>query len=77
MVKKSRNGYIDLCRFISACCVMWFHFGKAPFITLNGALGSLPSGALFVEFFFMLSGYFAIYIYIARYMSAHLYINIF
>ena len=60
MAKKTRNGYIDLLRFVAACVIMYFHFGAAPFIRLDGTRGSFPSGALFVEFFFMLSGYFAI-----------------
>lgn len=60
MSSKTRNGYIDLLRFVAACIIMYFHFGKAPFLRLDGTWGSFPSGALFVEFFFMLSGYFAI-----------------
>ena len=60
MAKKTRNGYIDLLRFVAACVIMYFHFGSAPFIRLDGTPGSFPSGALFVEFFFMLSGYYAI-----------------
>ena len=60
MSSKPRNGYIDLLRFFAACVIMYFHFGNAPFLRLDGTWGSFPSGALFVEFFFMLSGYFAI-----------------
>ena len=60
MSKKTRNGYIDLLRFVAACIIMYFHFEIAPFIRPDGTPGSFPSGGLFVEFFFMLSGYFAI-----------------
>lgn len=47
---KSRNGEIELLRFILAVIVFSFHFEYAGFV--------FRSGYLAVDFFFMLSGYF-------------------
>lgn len=57
---KNRNGYIDLLRFLASLVILYLHFGIAPFYRVDGTIGSLPGGALFVEFFFMLSGYFCV-----------------
>lgn len=60
MEKKTRNGYVDLLRFLASYVIVFFHLGIAPYYTRDGVLGTLLSGALFVEFFFLLSGYFSI-----------------
>lgn len=64
MEKKTRNGYVDLLRFLASYVIVFFHLGIAPYYTRDGILGKLPGGALFVEFFFMLSGYFAAKVFI-------------
>lgn len=50
---RKRNGWVDLWRLIASLAIMFFHF----------PIASCPiqsvSGALFVEMFFMLTGYFA------------------
>ena len=48
--------YIDLCRFWAALEILFFHLGVAPILGKNGFL----NGGLFVEFFFLLSGYFSV-----------------
>lgn len=50
---------MDLLRFLASYVIVFHHLGIAPYYTENGTLGKLPGGALFVEFFFLLSGYFA------------------
>lgn len=51
-------------RFLASYVIVFFHLGIAPYYTRDGILGKLPGGALFVEFFFMLSGYFAAKVFI-------------
>lgn len=58
--ENQRNGWIDLCRFIAAYGVVWLHFGRAPIPSPFGGWGAVWGGGLFVEYFFILSGYFAI-----------------
>ena len=48
-----RNGKIELLRFICAVIIFLFHFGQL----VNGDRFFFLSGALAVEFFFILSGY--------------------
>lgn len=50
----ARNVWIDICRLMASLVIMFFHFpiGGLPF--------RFESGALFVEYFFMLTGFFAI-----------------
>ena len=47
--KKRKNVYVELCRFLACCIIFSFHSQGGMFI----------SGWIFVEYFFMLSGYFA------------------
>lgn len=51
-------------RFLASYVIVFLHLGIAPYYTADGILGKLPGGALFVEFFFMLSGYFAAKVFI-------------
>lgn len=51
-------------RFLASYVIVFFHLEIAPYYTRDGILGKLPGGALFVEFFFMLSGYFAAKVFI-------------
>lgn len=55
MIKKQRNGLIDIYRFIMAICIMLYHSYH-----LHG-IANYPfkiGGQIFVEAFFLLSGYF-------------------
>ena len=56
MKKDTHIDYIDLCRFWAALEILFFHLGVAPILGKNGFL----NGGLFVEFFFLLSGYFSV-----------------
>ena len=56
MTKTKHNGFIDLCRFLASYGILYFHLGAAPFL---GEQGLLNAG-LFVEFFFLLTGYFSV-----------------
>lgn len=51
--KVHRNCWVDFCRFIASLIIVLVHFG---------ILGSIKfwGGAVFVEFFFLLSGYYAL-----------------
>lgn len=51
---RSRNVWIDMCRLVASITIMFFHF------PIDGAPFRFESGALFVEYFFMLTGYFAL-----------------
>ena len=58
----SRNGWIDLWRFLASLCVICVHFNDQvraidlwPFTTQL-----MPGGYLWVEFFFIVAGYYAI-----------------
>lgn len=51
-------------RFLASYVIVFLHLGIAPYYTKAGVLGTLPGGALFVEFFFMLSGYFSARVFI-------------
>lgn len=49
-----RNAWIDICRLLAGVAIMCFHF------PLPDCPVRLVSGALLVEYFFMLTGYFAL-----------------
>lgn len=53
-VPSRRNVWVDICRLVASLIIMVFHF------PIPGSPVSFASGALLVEFFFMLTGYFAI-----------------
>ena len=55
-----KNGWIELSRFVAAWIIVFFHVGHAPYLTETGDWGKFYSGGLFVEFFFLLTGYFAV-----------------
>jgi len=57
-MKKQRNGYIELLRFIASLAILSGHAG-----------GAVKGGWEFVEFFFILTGYF-VYDHVARRMEA-------
>lgn len=46
---KKKNNMVELCRFLACYVIFSYHAG-----------GRFTTGWIFVEFFFMLSGYFAI-----------------
>lgn len=52
MKTPARNGWIDLWRFLASIIIVLFHFGG------KGSL-RFPSGGLFVEFYFILTGFWA------------------
>ena len=56
----AKNYWIEFCRFIAAFCIVWTHFGCAPIPCSNGEWAIIYSGSLFVEYFFLLTGYFSI-----------------
>ena len=58
--ENSRNGWVDLGRFVAAWIIVWFHFGTVPILSLNGTWLKAFGGGLFVEYFFLLSGYFSV-----------------
>lgn len=61
----TRNGYIDLWRFLASCGICLYH-GERLFITDMENTNTIQySGFIYVDFFFLLSGYFAMS-YIAR-----------
>ena len=51
----TRNGFIELCRFIFAMCIVSHHFLLLP---TQSEHYPLIGGYIGVEFFFILSGYF-------------------
>ena len=55
MVKKSRNGSLDLIKFLLAVALVFFH-GKAAMASTSGAL--FLRGASAVESFFIIAGFF-------------------
>lgn len=50
----ARNVWIDICRLMASLVIMFFHF------PIEGLPFRFESGALFVEYFFMLTGFFAV-----------------
>ncbi|MBR6349529.1 MAG: acyltransferase [Lachnospiraceae bacterium] len=55
MVKQSRNGSLDLIKFLLAVALVFFH-GKAAMVSASGAL--FVRGASAVESFFIIAGFF-------------------
>ena len=55
-----RNGWIDLCRIIAAYGIVALHSGYIPIPSASGGWRNLPGGGIFVEYFFLVSGYFSI-----------------
>lgn len=49
-----RNVWVDVCRIMASIVIMFFHF------PVQASPVKFVSGALFVEYFFMLTGYFAL-----------------
>lgn len=58
--KGLKISWIELCRFLAAFCIVWYHFGYAPILKPSGEWACFRSGYLFVEYFFMLTGYFSV-----------------
>ena len=56
-----RNGWVDLWRFLAALCILCVHLpaGLRGAVSLPGASLLMPAGYLYVEFFFLVSGYLA------------------
>ena len=54
----SRNPYIELCRFIAAVVMLFHHTEKLGGYSMFGAYRIARGGWVFVEYFFILSGYF-------------------
>lgn len=60
MQKKQKNSWVELCRFLASFCVIWLHFEYAPIPDFQtGSVQRMRGAAIFVEYFFMMSGYFA------------------
>lgn len=58
--KTTKIVFIELCRFVFAFCLIWFHFGCVPFLNKNGEWAVFHNGYLIVEYFFILTGYFSV-----------------
>ena len=56
--KDPKNPYIELCRFVAACVIMFHHTEKIGGFGVFGADRIALGGWIFVEYFFILSGYF-------------------
>ena len=52
MVKKAKNTYLEICRFLAAVTVMLHH------TDVIGLQKIAPGGWIFVEFYFVISGFF-------------------
>lgn len=58
--KSKKIAWIEFCRFIAAFCIVWLHFGYAPILMPDGKWATICNSYLFVEYFFILTGYFSV-----------------